>query len=74
LPHVWALLCRGGIDCEVTYGAPIRFERISDRKAVARQTEAAVRRLVGRSLAGRLSEDGDAPFPEPQLVPELEAA
>jgi 1-acyl-sn-glycerol-3-phosphate acyltransferase len=73
LPHVWALLCRGGLDCEVTYGAPIRFERTSDRKAVARQTEAAVRRLVGRSLAGRLSEDGDAQFPEPQLVPELKA-
>lgn len=53
LPHLWALVTRGGIDCEVTYGAPIRFERRSDRKAVARETEAAVRALVSRRLTGR---------------------
>jgi 1-acyl-sn-glycerol-3-phosphate acyltransferase len=73
LPHVWALVCGGGIDCEVTYGAPIRFERTSDRKAVARQTEAAVRRLVSRSLAGRPGEDPET-VAEPQLMPELKAA
>ena len=73
LPHVWALLCQGGIDCEVTYGAPIRFERTSDRKAVARETEAAVRRLVSRSLAGRRGEDPET-IAEPQLMPELKAA
>jgi 1-acyl-sn-glycerol-3-phosphate acyltransferase len=73
LPHVWGLLCRGGIDCEVTYGAPIRFELTSDRKAVARETEAAVRRLVSRSLAGRRGEDPET-IAEPQRMPELKAA
>lgn len=72
LPHVWALLCQGGIHCEVTYGAPIPFQRTSDRKAVARQTEVAVRRLVGRSLAGRQGENAET-IPAQQLVPELKA-
>jgi 1-acyl-sn-glycerol-3-phosphate acyltransferase len=54
LPHLWMLVTRGGIDCEVTYGAPVRFHRGSDRKAVARHTEAAVRALVNRSLTGRV--------------------
>jgi 1-acyl-sn-glycerol-3-phosphate acyltransferase len=73
LPHIWALLCQGGIDCEVTFGAPIRFERTSDRKAVARKAEAAVRRLASRSLAGRVGEQADALLAEPQLLPELKA-
>lgn len=51
LPHLWDLVCRGGIECEVTYGAPIRFDQESDRKAVARQTEVAVRRLLNKSAA-----------------------
>jgi 1-acyl-sn-glycerol-3-phosphate acyltransferase len=74
VPHLWMLVTRGGVDCEVTYGAPIRFERGNDRKAVARQTEAAVRRLVNLSLAGRSAQAGDVAAPEAgALVPELKA-
>ncbi|MEA2840140.1 MAG: lyso-ornithine lipid O-acyltransferase [Methylobacteriaceae bacterium] len=73
LPHLWALVSRGGIDCEVTYGAPIRFERTSDRKAVARQTEIAVRRLLSPRLAGR-PDKAEALLPEfAPLLPVLKA-
>jgi 1-acyl-sn-glycerol-3-phosphate acyltransferase len=74
LPHLWTLVTRGGVDCEVTYGAPIRFDRRSDRKLVARETEAAVRRLVSLNLTGRLDQPKTAACPEPAvLVPELKA-
>jgi 1-acyl-sn-glycerol-3-phosphate acyltransferase len=53
LPHFWKLLRHGGIDCEVRYGAPIRFGRTSERKAVASHTEAAVRRLLSREFVGQ---------------------
>jgi 1-acyl-sn-glycerol-3-phosphate acyltransferase len=73
VPHLWSLVRCGGIDCEVTYGAAIRFDRMSDRKTTARQTEAAVRRLVSRHLAGRSPEKREA-LPELGLrVPELKA-
>jgi 1-acyl-sn-glycerol-3-phosphate acyltransferase len=73
IPHLWSLITRGGIDCEVTYGAPIRFDRTSDRKAVARETEQAVRRLVNPHLAGRLYETKEARLPGPALLPLLRA-
>ncbi|GAC1558993.1 MAG: lysophospholipid acyltransferase family protein [Beijerinckiaceae bacterium] len=62
LPHFWALASRGGIDCDVTFGTPIRFKPGSDRKTVARETEAAVRRLVSRSLAGRTEDESELPL------------
>jgi 1-acyl-sn-glycerol-3-phosphate acyltransferase len=73
LPHLWALVSRGGIDCEVSYAAQIRFDRSCERKAVARQTEAVVRRLVSHNLAGWV-EDVASPSLEPALLlPELKA-
>jgi 1-acyl-sn-glycerol-3-phosphate acyltransferase len=74
IPHLWMLVTRGGVDCDVTYGAPIRFERGSDRKAIARETETAVRRLVRRSLTGRVELPDVAATLEPALrMPELKA-
>jgi lyso-ornithine lipid O-acyltransferase len=74
LPHLWTLVTRGGVDCEVSYGAPIRFERSSDRKAVARETEAAVRALVSRSLTGRVELAEEHTSLEPAVgVPQLQA-
>jgi 1-acyl-sn-glycerol-3-phosphate acyltransferase len=67
IPHLWMLVTRGGIDCDVTYGATIRFERGSDRKVIARQTEIAVRRLVSASLTGRAGPAGEGASPEPAL-------
>jgi len=74
VPHLWMLVTRGGIDCDVTYGAPIRFDRGSDRKAVARETEAAVRRLVKASLTGRAELPNVAATRQPaSRMPELQA-
>jgi hypothetical protein len=67
------MVTRRGVDCDVTYGAPLRFERTSDRKAVARQTEAAVRYLVSRRLSGRAVEAEPLPQFAP-LAPELKPA
>ncbi len=72
LPHLWAMVCRGGIDCEVTYGPPIRFYPGDDRKAAARRTEAAVRRLLKGAPAGEKQpvgavEEGWLPTPQPAL-------
>jgi 1-acyl-sn-glycerol-3-phosphate acyltransferase len=72
VPHLWSLVRGGGIDCEITYAAPLRFDRLSDRKAVAHQTEAVVRRLVSRHLAGR-SPETEALLEPGLLVPGLKA-
>jgi len=46
LPHLFALLASGGVECDVHYGAPIRVADHGDRKALARATETAMRRLA----------------------------
>jgi 1-acyl-sn-glycerol-3-phosphate acyltransferase len=73
IPHLWDLITRRGVDCDVVYGAPFPFARTSDRKAVARQAEAAVRHLVSRRLAGRADEAEPMPGSGP-LAPELKPA
>jgi 1-acyl-sn-glycerol-3-phosphate acyltransferase len=73
IPHLWDLVTRRGVDCDVTYGPPLRFERTSDRKAVARQTEAAVRYLVSRRLSGRVPE-AEPLLQSGPLAPELKPA
>jgi 1-acyl-sn-glycerol-3-phosphate acyltransferase len=51
LPHLWRLLRAGGVICEVFYGDPIPILASSDRKALSRATERAVRRLAERARA-----------------------
>lgn len=46
LPHLLAFLADGGLECDVYYGAPIQVADFSDRKALARMTEVAMRRLA----------------------------
>jgi 1-acyl-sn-glycerol-3-phosphate acyltransferase len=52
VPHVWALLEAGSVECEVWFGTPIPFLRQSDRKAAARCVSAAVRQLAQRTRRG----------------------
>jgi 1-acyl-sn-glycerol-3-phosphate acyltransferase len=47
LPHLRRLLRSGGLVCDVYWGEPIPVGPGADRKALARATEAAVRRLAG---------------------------
>ena len=46
LPHLLGIIRSGGVACDVHFGDPIRVADFSDRKALARATEAAVRRLA----------------------------
>jgi 1-acyl-sn-glycerol-3-phosphate acyltransferase len=49
LPSLWRVLRCGSLTCDVWYGEPIPFDAASDRKALARQVEAAVRELKARA-------------------------
>ena len=51
-PHLLGVGARGGIDVVVTWGEPMAFDEVSDRKAVTRTLEAEVRRLTARALRG----------------------
>ncbi|MBO0903691.1 lysophospholipid acyltransferase family protein [Jiella sonneratiae] len=52
-PHLLDFLREGAIDATVAFGEPILFTETSDRKAVARQSEASVRRLLAVALRAR---------------------
>ncbi|MDR6285282.1 1-acyl-sn-glycerol-3-phosphate acyltransferase [Methylopila jiangsuensis] len=54
LPHMWAILRGGAIDVTVSFGAPIRVDAATDRKAVARSAEAEVRRMTAAALRGEV--------------------
>lgn len=56
--HAWELLKRGPIDVTVRIGPPVPIDAFADRKALARESEDAVRRDVVRILRGR--KPGDA--------------
>jgi len=49
LPSLWRVLRCGGLDCDVWYGEPIACDAAPDRKALARQAEAAARELKARA-------------------------
>jgi 1-acyl-sn-glycerol-3-phosphate acyltransferase len=61
VPHVWALLVAGSVECEVRFGTPIPFLPNTDRKAAARCVREAVRQLAQRA---RRSEDAAQPKAE----------
>jgi lyso-ornithine lipid O-acyltransferase len=56
LPHLAGVLRRGGVDVTITWGEPVPYDETSDRKAVARELEARVRRLTSEALRGRIAE------------------
>jgi 1-acyl-sn-glycerol-3-phosphate acyltransferase len=58
LPHLAGVLRRGGVDVTVSWGEPIAFEEMSDRKQVARELETCVRHLTSEALRGRVAKAG----------------
>jgi lyso-ornithine lipid O-acyltransferase len=50
VPHLASVLREGAIDVEVRFGAPVEFDPASDRKAVTRQMEGSVRKMVATAL------------------------
>jgi lyso-ornithine lipid O-acyltransferase len=55
LPHLRQLVARGEIDVTVSWGDPIPYDHLSDRKIVARRLEACVRTMTVAALRGRAS-------------------
>ncbi len=49
-PSLWRVLACGGVHCDVCYGDVIPWDEAGDRKALARNTEAALRhqKMMGR--------------------------
>lgn len=52
-PHINAMLQRGALDAVVTYGEPVVADANSDRKAMTKSLEAAVRQITSATLRGR---------------------
>jgi 1-acyl-sn-glycerol-3-phosphate acyltransferase len=52
-PHLRRLVGHGAIDVVVSWGAPIPYEQLLDRKTVARRLEGEVRTLTVAALRGR---------------------
>lgn len=59
--HLWWVLRHGVIDVNVAFGPAVPFSGGAERKAMTRDLEATVRRLVGEATAGRLAETVTGP-------------
>ncbi|KQW21081.1 acyl-phosphate glycerol 3-phosphate acyltransferase [Afipia sp. Root123D2] len=52
LPHFFGVIAVGAIDVTVSWGEPVAYDINADRKQIARDAEAAVRRMTARALRG----------------------
>ncbi|MBN9048914.1 MAG: 1-acyl-sn-glycerol-3-phosphate acyltransferase [Rhizobiales bacterium] len=71
MPHLSALVTRGGIDAVVTFGTPIPSDQEPDRKKLTRRLEQAVRQITADTLRGRGPGD-PAPHRAPEPAPAAE--
>jgi lyso-ornithine lipid O-acyltransferase len=62
LPHLRQLVARGAIDVTVSWGDPIGFDELSDRKAVAARLERDVRSMTIAALRRRPAGLAGAPL------------
>ena len=53
VPHIKEFIARGAVDAVISYGEPVAIGGGTDRKALTRQLEGAVRRLTVATLNGR---------------------
>jgi len=53
MPHIKAFIEQGAVDAQVTYGEPVTADSGTDRKAMTKRLEAAVRDLLTGALRGR---------------------
>jgi 1-acyl-sn-glycerol-3-phosphate acyltransferase len=53
MPHIKRFIERGAVDAVVSFGEPVPVDTTTDRKALTRRLEGAVRRLVSTVLRGR---------------------
>jgi 1-acyl-sn-glycerol-3-phosphate acyltransferase len=50
LPHLLGVLASGAVDVTVSWGEPVSYDMHADRKQIARDAEASVRRMTARAL------------------------
>ncbi len=53
MPHLKRIVEEGATDVVVTWGEPIAYDGTADRKTIAREAEATVRKLTVNALRGR---------------------
>ena len=53
MPHIKTFIERGVIDAVVTYGDPVAADGTTDRKAMTKSLEGAVRKITAATLRGR---------------------
>ena len=56
VPHFKEFLRRGAVDVVVSFGQPVPYESVTDRKTAARSLETAVRQLTAATLRERVIE------------------
>jgi len=66
MPHIKAFIEQGAVDAQITYGEPVTADSGTDRKAMTKRLEAAVRDLLTGALRGR--QIAIRPAEEPALV------
>ncbi len=72
-PHLIEVMRRGAVDVIVAWGEPIPFKADSDRKRIAAELEAQVRRLTAAARRGeiRAAAPADQTFPVPPREPAI---
>ena len=61
IPHMLGIFLSGAVDVTVSWGEPVAYDMSADRKRIARDAEASVRRMTAAALRQR------ALKPEPEL-------
>ncbi|MEW6768231.1 MAG: lysophospholipid acyltransferase family protein [Pseudomonadota bacterium] len=71
VPHLLNILANGAVDVTVSWGEAVAYDMNADRKQIARDAEASVRRMTARALRGTVPA---VETPPPVIADELPAA
>jgi 1-acyl-sn-glycerol-3-phosphate acyltransferase len=69
IPHFIGVLASGAIDITVSWGDAVAYDMSADRKQIARDAEAAVRRMTTAALRAGPPKQQPAASPQPQALP-----
>lgn len=72
VPHLMNVLSSGAVDVTVSWGDAVAYGMKADRKQIARDAEAAVRRMTARALRSPAAQPSGTEGTAPAAVPALE--
>lgn len=72
VPHLMNVLSSGAVDVTVSWGDAVAYGMKADRKQIARDAEAAVRRMTARALRSPAAQPSGTEGTAPTAVPALE--